>query len=131
MLHGTSLSSLFDCYKCSTIERKARGCKRNRRSVIVFDCDCICEGKEKCSICGGIKKGNTIRVRRCPRAILKEHVSRVVPYFYRFLYTQYTQYPDGRGMCFQPNKLIAALDILLVIYGREEKLKRAMADGKA
>jgi hypothetical protein len=115
------ISSLYECDKCTTYDKKIKGCKRNRRSVVVFDCACVCGGRIKCPICGGIKRDNTIRVRRCPRAILKEHVSRIVPYFYRFINSDFMEYPDGRGMIYQPKKLVNAFDILTSIYQKEKK----------
>jgi hypothetical protein len=51
-------------------------------------------------------------------------VSRIVPYFYHYIASGYIQYPDGKGLFYQPLKLIQAFEVLLFIYKREEKLKR-------
>lgn len=130
IVKGTRLLNLeeYDCDKCGYDDRKRKGCEKNKRKH-VFDCDCICEGKVKCNICGGIKRDNTVRVKRCPRSILKEHVSRIVPYFYRYVASNYAQFPDGRGLIYQPKKLISAFDVLTIVHGREEKEKRTFGDG--
>jgi hypothetical protein len=120
---ATKLSSVYDCKKCTAIEKKINGCKRNKRKP-VLEVECICNGANKCQYCGGIKKGNTLRTQRCPRAsLLDTSISRIVPYFYRWIVSNFVEFPDGLGMYYQPKKMLDAFDILLTVYNREEAEK--------
>lgn len=127
---ATNLIDVYDCKKCDSYQKKERGCKRNKRRSFL-EIECICKGAKKCEICGGQKKGNAIKVYRCPRvSLLDTSVSRIVPYFYHWLASDFMVFPDGRGRYYQPKKLLNAFDILLEIRNREIEIEKEK-DGKA
>lgn len=126
---ATSLIEIFDCKKCESDQKKSRGCKKKKRRPII-EVDCICDGAKKCGICGGRKNGNAVKVYRCPHVSLFDiSVSRILPYFYHWIASEFMAFPDGKGRYYQPKKILSAFDILLSVKNRETLKERKEDNG--
>ena len=97
------------------------GCVRpfKRKQIWTID-ECIfCEGQnKKCRYCHG--KG-VIFVQRCPRAVAKSCA--LLPYFLEYKRSNYIAWPDGKGMYYQPIKLVQAFGILNYYFKKFEDIK--------
>ncbi len=81
----------------------------------------MCDGKNpECALCHG--KGE-ISVLRCPRALVTDAMSFILPYYYQYRKSGGVAWPDGRGRLFQPIKLVTAFDILDIHYDLHFKEK--------
>lgn len=85
--------------------------------------DCICES-EACDICKNKKGGQSkLSLYQCPNSMIDDEFSRLIPYFYVWLNSEFTVYPDGRGRYYQPVKLLQAFELLLKVKQTNEKKK--------
>lgn len=120
-------SKLYNCYLCSTEERKQNGCIRPRKQV-VKEIRCLCEGLNKrCQICKG--KG-IFEVKRCPASILNEpSINLLLPFF--FFYRETKRFPDDRAILEQPVKLLEAFNLMGAVgTKRETELMKVLKDKK-
>lgn len=116
----------FDCGDCDKDDKKARGCKKNKRNVVI-ELKCTCESG--CKTCNYTKK---IQYKRCPRALsLDQWMLIFMPYFWHWKATQYHRYPDGRARIYQPSKMLEALDVCSIIAAdrEQEALKQSGKNG--
>jgi hypothetical protein len=105
----------FTCDRCSKVQQKSRGCKRNvnrKKHKPVWEIEeCIvCQGKKKrCKHCHG---NNRIPVYRCPNALVRDpKISRLLPAFLR--YWKQGEYPDGKPYLQQSMVLVNALSVFV------------------
>lgn len=104
------MSQVYNCKACDNKLKKQRGCIRpfKKKIIWVID-DCfICNGLDKkCYLCKGTNK---IPMHRCPRKIIPNR--RVLKYFNYFQATEYKEYPDKRGLYYQPLRLVYVFNTL-------------------
>jgi len=50
----------------------------------------------------------------------------LLPYFFHYVATGMTQFPDGRGMLFQPKRLRTAFLIMNAVYNKATEVQRAI-----
>lgn len=119
-LNDPLFSAVYDCNLCSKAQQRQRGCiKPKKRSTGFFDC--ICGGKkDKCSICKG---SGSFKVYGCPRGILRSDysISRAISSFYYWVNSNYTQYPDGLPLYYQPLKMLDTFELLSTINQQQKK----------
>lgn len=61
-------------------------------------------------------------LKRCPAKEANDpSVSRLLPFFFHWRATSYSQFPDGRGRLFQPQKMLDAFGVCNSIATRCEK----------
>jgi hypothetical protein len=102
---------MFNCKGCKGKTKKAKGCvSPTRIKQAVFSCP-ICSGEnKKCVYCKG---KNEIPIKQCPRSLGYE----LLPYLQHFFrYIDVREFPDGRGMLFQPKKLKLLFSVWSAIY---------------
>lgn len=103
---------------CDDAAKKRRGCIEPALKKVWNITECfICGGFDsECSICKG---SNTIPIFRCPRRLACEtNVSQLLPFFQRYL--DYGEFPDKRGLLYQPLKLVNTLNLILRYYRKYE-----------
>lgn len=115
---------IYDCKHCDYALKKKRGCiKARKRAVATFDC--LCKGEDDdCEICKG---SGTFGWCSCPNTVLSDvNIRRTVSYFYHF--QAYSVYPNGKGLYYQPVKMLEAFNILGDLYFRYKE--KESPDGK-
>lgn len=116
MSNNEPFNKIYNCGFCEKEQRKERGCKRKTKNGL--NVDCICGGDKRCDACKG--KG-AFRLDRCLKVAASE-TSRIAPFFYHYKATNMMAYPDGRGMLYQPNKLLDAFSIMATVQlDREQR----------
>ena len=60
-------------------------------------------------------------MQRCPRAVAKSCA--LLPYFLEYKRSNYIAWPDGKGMYYQPIKLVQAFGILNYYFKKFEDIK--------
>lgn len=121
------MAQVFKCKNCDKKRQKLIGCVRPFKHKKVWQIDeCFfCGGEDKkCKYCNG--KGQII-VQRCPRAVAKN--CGLLPYFLEYKNSNYIAWPDGKGMYYQPFKLITAYKLLSYYFNKFE-IKQIEEDAK-
>lgn len=118
--HGIGYSKIYDCGNCDYKQKRKRGCKKSKRkSVAMFDC--FCHGNKLCKICKG---RGTFKWYRCPRTVLFDNnIERTISYFYNWIGSDCRDYPNGKGLYYQPLKLVDAFDLLFCEYQKYKELE--------
>ena len=111
-------SKIYDCGVCDYKTKRQRGCtKKRRKPVASFDCNC--KGEKKCSLCKG---EGTFKWYRCPRTVFDDSsIVRVFSYYFHWLSTEYKEYANGKGLYYQPLKMLESFDILNKEYEKHYK----------
>jgi hypothetical protein len=117
---GAMPQKIFSC----EFRQKYGICKKGCSVVVHWQADCFdCQGdiKHNCITCKG---SGHILYTECPRHLGNKY-ERLLPYFFSWRAGDFQQWPDGRGMIYQPIKLRAAYNILLWWYQTKEDKERA------
>ena len=127
MYYNTTLVQIYNCKRCDKKRKRLLGCVRpfRRKKIWVIDECYFCGGEnKKCEYCNG--KGHII-VQRCPRAVANN--CRLLPYFIEYKNSNYLAWPDGKGMYYQPFKLVRAFQLMTYYFNKFE-IKRIENDTK-
>lgn len=113
MQNSQNLSKIFDCQYCDSRTKNKRGCFRKKR-IPVIEIDCVCENDRKCNIC----KGNgTFKLFVCPQTVFSDsNIRRTISFFYHYVATEFREYPNGKGLLYQPIKLLESFNLLSGLY---------------
>lgn len=119
LMHYDPFSKVYNCKYCDKDDKKARGCKRNKRYV-VMQVECVCSNDAKCAVCKG--KGQ-FTLKRCPLNSLNDRdVTRFLPHFFRW--REFGHYPDGQGAIYQPVKFLSALSVCSIVAKKRERINK-------
>jgi len=96
---------MYLCNACSS-----KDCQRPWKIKFCFQCG----GKNiACTVCRG---SGTVEANECPRILATAEEIFLLPYFYTYINSDGTVWPDGKAELYQPIKLKEALRIMRTQY---------------